>query len=200
MPFQSSLTSSSSRLIDSNSFTHPQITLLIGLESDYITNTDLDGLESLLCRHGDRIEYIVGSIHHVNEISIDDDLPTYRKALDSFGTKKEPDDDRLEAFMLGYFDAQYELIQRFKPEVIAHFDLCRFTIPTFALQIFPLSRKMIERNIRYAVDYGALFEINTAALRKTVSRGGGCRGVYYMTQDPAYLRQSSLLLSDNPSP
>jgi histidinol-phosphatase (PHP family) len=59
---------------------------------------------------------------------------------------------------------------------------------------------MIERNIRYAVDYGALFEINTAALRKGWPSPYPAEDVvevcvYYMTQDPAYLRQSSLLLS-----
>ena len=142
----------------------PQIDLLVGLETDYITNTDLDGLESLLQRHGDRIEYVVGGIHHVNGIPIDFDLPTYRKALESFGIEKE--DDRQEAFMLAYFDAQYQLIQRFKPEVIAHFDLCRLFKPNLRFADFPVVQKMIERNIRFAVDYGALFEINTAALRK----------------------------------
>jgi hypothetical protein len=138
MPFQNSLTSSSSRLIDSNSFTHPQITLLIGLETDYITNTDLDGLESLLCRHGDRIEYVVGSIHHVNEISIDDDVPTYRKALESFGIKREPDDDRLEAFTL---TRNMNLFSVSSPKSLPILTYVGFTIPVCALQIFPLSGK-----------------------------------------------------------
>ena len=84
----------------------PQITLLVGLETEYITNTDLDGLgsPSLLHvqRHGDHIDYIVGSLHHVNEISFDDNLPTYRKALESFGGI-EKEDDRLEAFFSGLF-------------------------------------------------------------------------------------------------
>ena len=106
----------------------------------------------------------MGSIHHVNEISFDDDVPTYRKALESFGFKKE--DDRLEAFMLAYFDAQYELIQHFKREVIAHFDPCRLYNPNLRFADFPVVQKMIERNVCYAVEYGALFEINTAALRK----------------------------------
>ena len=142
----------------------PKITLLVGLETDYITNIDLDGLGSLLQRHGDHIEYIVGSIHHVNGIPIDFDLPTYRKALESFDIEKE--DGQQEAFLLAYFDAQYELIQRFKPEVIAHFDLCRLYNPDLRFGDFPVVQKMIERNIRFAVDYGALFEINAAAFRK----------------------------------
>ena len=142
----------------------PQITLLVGLETEYITNTDLDGLEKLLERHGNRVEYVVGSVHHVNEIPIDFDPPTYQKALESFGIEKE--DSRQEHFLLAYFDAQYELLQRFKPEVIAHFDLCRLYNPDLRFSDFPAVKKAIERNIRFAVDYGALFEINSAAFRK----------------------------------
>ena len=142
----------------------PQITLLVGLETEYITKADLDGLESLLQRHGNRVEYIVGSIHHVNGIPIDFDLPTYGKALESFGIENE--NDRQEAFLLAYFDAQYELLQRFKPEVIAHFDLCRLYKPDLRFADFPSVQRVVERNIRFAADYGALFEINAAAFRK----------------------------------
>ena len=170
----------------------PQITLLVGLETDYITNTDLDGLENLLQRHGDCIEYVVGGIHHVNGIPIDFDLPTYRKALESFGIEKE--DDRQEAFMLAYFDAQYELIQRFKPEIIAHFDLCRLYKPNLRFADFPVVWKMIERNIRFAVEYGALFEINTAALRKEWPSPYPAKDVVevcilLLTQDPTYVNR-----------
>ena len=143
----------------------PQITLLVGLETEYITDADLDGLESLLQRHGDRVEYILGSIHHVNGVPIDFDLPTYRKALESFGPIGN-EDDRQEAFLLAYFDAQYKLLQRFKPEVIGHFDLCRLYNPDLRFADFPVVQRMIERNIRFAVDYGALFEVNAAAFRK----------------------------------
>ncbi|KAG9091039.1 histidinolphosphatase, partial [Ceratobasidium sp. 392] len=58
-----------------------QITLLVGLETDFITPTDLDQLETLLARYGDKIEYVVGSIHHCNGIPLDFDKPTFEKAL-----------------------------------------------------------------------------------------------------------------------
>ena len=47
-----------------------EITLLVGLETEYITSLDLDNLEKLLERFGERIEYIVGSVHHVAGISV----------------------------------------------------------------------------------------------------------------------------------
>jgi histidinol-phosphatase (PHP family) len=53
------------------------ITILVGLESEHIVPQDLEDLEAILRRYGRRIEYVVGSIHHVGGIPIDFDLPTY---------------------------------------------------------------------------------------------------------------------------
>ncbi|KAF8958114.1 hypothetical protein BDZ97DRAFT_1924012 [Flammula alnicola] len=141
-----------------------QITLLIGLETEYITDLDLVGLENLLEALGGRVEYIVGSIHHVNGIPIDFDLPTYQRALASFTVERE--EDRQEAFLSAYLNAQYDLIRRFKPEIIGHFDLCRLYTPSLRFGDYPAIYEKVKRNVRFAVNYGALFEINAAAFRK----------------------------------
>lgn len=142
----------------------PKITLCVGLETEYITDVDLVNLERTLERLGERVEYLVGSIHHVNGIPIDFDLPTYQRALCSFTETKE--EDRQEALLSAYFDAQYELIRRFKPEIIGHFDLCRLYSPSLRFADYPAVYGKITRNIRFAVEYGALFEVNAAAFRK----------------------------------
>ncbi|KAJ3719197.1 Polymerase/histidinol phosphatase-like protein [Lentinula raphanica] len=141
-----------------------QITLLIGLETEYITSIDLDQLESLLARYRGRIEFIVGSIHHVGGIPIDFDLATYQKSLDQQSGGSE--DERLESFLCAYFDAQFQLLQRFRPEIIGHFDLCRLYHPEIRLSNYRCSWELLKRNIRYAIEYGALFEVNGAAFRK----------------------------------
>ncbi|KAF9476058.1 histidinol phosphate phosphatase H [Pholiota conissans] len=141
-----------------------KISLLVGLETEYITDVDLTNLERILERWGGHIEYLVGSIHHVNGIPIDFDLPTYQQALASFTDAEE--EDRQESLLSAYFDAQYELMQRFKPEIIGHFDLCRLYTPSLRFAEYPAVYEKIKRNIRYAVEYGALFEVNTAAFRK----------------------------------
>ncbi|KAG9125382.1 histidinolphosphatase [Ceratobasidium sp. 392] len=146
-----------------------QITLLVGLETDFITPTDLDQLETLLARYGDKIEYVVGSIHHCNGIPIDFDKPTFEKAVESFSpsTTKQispttPTPPQI-TYLTTYFDAQLELMERIHPEIIGHFDLCRLYTPNLSLRpVWPL----IERNIRYAIEYGAVFELNAAAFRK----------------------------------
>ena len=141
-----------------------QITPLVGLETEYITEVDLTHLGETLQKLDGRIEYIVGSIHHVNGIPIDFDLPTYQRALASFSDIKE--EDRQERLLCVYFDAQYALMQQFKPEIIGHFDLCRLYYPTLRFAEYPAVYEKVKRNISFAIQYGALFELNAAAFRK----------------------------------
>jgi len=140
------------------------ITLLVGLETEYITELDLQHLETTLAALKDKVEYLVGSVHHVNGIPIDFDMPTYERALGSFSGQN--DGDPQEQFLLAYFEAQFELMERFKPEIIAHFDLCRLYCPSLRFRDYPAVWERIKRNIRFGVGYGALFEINAAAFRK----------------------------------
>jgi histidinol-phosphatase (PHP family) len=152
-----------------------QIDLLVGLETDYITSLDLLHLKTLLTEHGSDIDYIVGSIHHVNSIPIDFDLATYQRAVASCSSQILPDEDegaltseeaRLSSFFEAYFDAQYTLLTTHHPEVIGHFDLCRLYTPSISFDRFPTVLIKIRRNIEYAIDYGAVFEMNAASLRK----------------------------------
>ncbi|CAE6448457.1 unnamed protein product [Rhizoctonia solani] len=146
-----------------------QIILLVGLETEYITTSDLDQLEALLKRHAGRIEYVVGSVHHCNGIPIDFDQSTFEKAVASFShsetvqVEKPIANEALVAFLNEYLDAQLQLMERIHPEVIGHFDLCRLYTPDLSLQ--PVWER-VERNVRYAVEYGAVFELNAAAFRK----------------------------------
>lgn len=146
------------------------ITLLVGLETEYVSEADLNALDDLLARHSGRIEYIVGSVHHVNETAVDFDRPTYEVALASFAIEEVDILDsahaQMDAYLSSYFDAQYNLITRFKPEVVGHFDLCRLYEPEVRFADYKNAFDKLKRNVRFAVEYGALFELNAAALRK----------------------------------
>ncbi|KAI0088399.1 Polymerase/histidinol phosphatase-like protein [Irpex rosettiformis] len=151
-----------------------QIKLLVGLETESISSVDLDRLEEVLKIHAGRIEYVVGSVHHVNGIPIDFDKPTYERALASFAasesTPGQSEDDarktQMTAYLSSYFDAQYELMNRVKPEVIGHVDLCRLYEPALHFIDYPEAYEKLKRNIMFATDYGAVFELNAASLRK----------------------------------
>ena len=153
-----------------------EISLLVGLETEHITAGDLDHLEALLSRYPGRIQYVVGSVHHAGEVPIDFDEQTFEKALAGFtpsdcaGDDDVDDDDarraQMDAFLCAYLDAQLEVLTRFRPEVVGHVDLCRLYRPTLRFGEHPAAHARLKRNIAFAVEYGALFELNAAALRK----------------------------------
>lgn len=131
-----------------------QISLLVGLETEYITPLDLDRLQVIL--DDPRIEYMVGSVHHVHDIPIDFDQETYIRAVN----------DDLGRYLVSYLDAQFTLLERFKPEIVGHMDLCRLYTPDLNLSGHPDAWSRLERNVQFAISYGALFEVNAAAFRK----------------------------------
>lgn len=141
-----------------------QIDLLIGLETEHITSLDLQQLQHDLERFQHRIQYLVGSVHHVNGIPIDFDRETYEKSVNA--SPHTTLHESKENFLCAYFEAQYQLLQQFFPEVIGHFDLCRLYEPDLQLQDFPKAWALVNRNVSFAVEYGALFELNAAAFRK----------------------------------
>ncbi|KAI5480589.1 hypothetical protein MNV49_000285 [Pseudohyphozyma bogoriensis] len=140
-----------------------QITLLVGIETEFINLDGLDELEKLLHKHTGKIQYLVGSVHHCHERPIDFDKERFDATLDTFAGSE---DERFEQLFSAYFDAQFTLLQRLRPEVVGHFDLCRLYYPTRDFKAFPAVWSKIERNIQFAVSYGALFEINSSAFRK----------------------------------
>ncbi|KDN35215.1 histidinol phosphate phosphatase H [Tilletiaria anomala UBC 951] len=135
----------------------------------------------------DVVDYLVGSLHHVRGVPIDFDLSTFTSALRLFEVdnrqsaqyNEEERKERAHALLiLEYLDRQLELMQRLRPEIIGHFDLFRLYYPQFPVRpdtstprphldaLLADVWKRIERNVRYACAYGALFEANSASLRK----------------------------------
>jgi len=168
-----------------------RITLLVGLETEYITSVDLDSLEKLLGRFGEKIEYIVGSVHHVHGIPIDFDLATFQSCLESFHGGTEH--DRMEEFLCAYFDAQYVVLERFRPEIVGHIDLCRLYNPHLPFSDYSRAEAKLERNIQFAVGYGALFEVNAAPFRK--GWGTGYPGKDALQVGPSKGRHGLFLIS-----
>lgn len=133
------------------------IELLVGLESEFIRAIDLRVLELLIARYP--IDVMVGSVHHVNSIPVDFDRATWQRAL---STCRDEED-----FYGHYFDHQHEVLRRFKPQVIGHFDVILLFAPDDTnLLHWPSVTEKIIRNIEFVVSYGGLFELNAASFRK----------------------------------
>lgn len=141
-----------------------QIILLVGAETEFISEPDMDFLAVLLEHYGPKIEYLVGSVHHANEIPIDFDPETFDRALSSFASSSDLNPEEL--LISHYLDRQYELLRRFRPAVVGHMDLFRLYRPSLELNGYSSLPPKLLRNIDYACNYGALFELNAAAFRK----------------------------------
>lgn len=148
-----------------------QINLPIGVETEAIQDEiTFPLLQELLDHHQSSIDYLVGSVHHVNQIPIDYDQATFHQACRSLTSiepfPEPPHEQTLYELCSHYFEAQYRLMVRFQPEVIGHFDLCLLYYPDLDLLKHQALWDKIKRNVKFAISYGALFEVNSAALKK----------------------------------
>ena len=71
-------------------------------------------------------DYIVGSVHHVNGISIDESGELYRAAVDASGG--------FEPFAERYYDTVRHMIEGLRPEIVGHLDLVKLHAPAGADQ------------------------------------------------------------------
>lgn len=135
-----------------------------------------------------KVDYLIGSLHHVDSIPIDFNKETFELALAHFQEVEEMKsfkDNKLIRqrrahlrLILRYLERQRQLVDYFRPEVIGHFDLCRLfdfdtpmTIksPQQDSQYADLVEqvdKAVARNIDLVCSYQGLFEVNSASIRK----------------------------------
>ncbi|MDX9975940.1 MAG: histidinol-phosphatase [FCB group bacterium] len=103
-------------------------------------------------------DYVVGSVHHVDDIPIDGPKEDFDSALRRFGS--------LESLTLRYFEQVTEMIRAIRPEVVGHLDLIRKNAPRdFPLDTPPI-RRAAEAALVAAKDCGAVLDLNTAGYRK----------------------------------
>ncbi|MGD9211214.1 MAG: histidinol-phosphatase [Desulfobacteraceae bacterium] len=106
-----------------------------------------------------RPDYIVGSLHHINDISFDSGIDEYSKALQSVGG--------YEALYSTYFDRQYELLCRLRPEVVGHFDLIRIFDSNYNDHLLlPEVWQRICRNLEFIRKNDLILDFNLRALSK----------------------------------
>jgi histidinol-phosphatase (PHP family) len=108
-----------------------------------------------------RPDYIVGSVHHVGDVPIDQSKERYADAIDLAGG--------IDALYCDYFDLQYSLIRDFEPAVVGHFDLIRLFDPDYTQRLIPASTRIwdrIERNLHAVRDRDLILDFNVRALSK----------------------------------
>ncbi|RUP48976.1 Polymerase/histidinol phosphatase-like protein [Jimgerdemannia flammicorona] len=138
-----------------------QITLLVGTEIEYITPSYKSHIKAFLAKH--TIDYVVGSLHHVNGIPIDFSKELYTQALASIS---HDGNASLPVLFERYFNEQYEMLVAVRPDVVAHFDLIRIFEPVKGMNVTKSVWQSMVRNADFVIGYGGLFELNSRAWKK----------------------------------
>ncbi|KAL3427290.1 histidinol phosphate phosphatase HisJ family protein [Phlyctema vagabunda] len=147
-----------------------EIEILIGFEGEFIRSDYAPFIHELAADA--RVDFFIGSVHHVHGIPIDYDAAFYGRARDAAGGS----DDLLFA---DYLDLQLEMLHALRPKVIGHFDLVRLLAedPNRDLRaVLPVWQKIV-RNLKVVVQLGALLEVNSAALRKGLTEPYPARSI-----------------------
>lgn len=139
-----------------------KITILIGMEVDWISPLSQPFIQRLLTKYP--LDLFIGSVHHVRSVPIDYSADMFQEAIrECKGSEEKLFED--------YFDLQYEMFRALKPPIVGHFDLIRLKSlsPNESVRRYSGAWGKAIRNISFVIEYGGVFEINSAALRKGLS-------------------------------
>lgn len=105
-----------------------------------------------------RAEYIVGSVHYVDGISIDSFIPDFEAGLDRFGG--------LEGLAIAYYEQVAEMVYEMKPEIVGHLDLIRKFGHRYGDVDTPAIRSAAMVALEEIKLRGGILDVNTAGYRK----------------------------------
>jgi len=104
-------------------------------------------------------DYIVGSVHHVNDLGFDISRSQYLETAEKSGG--------MDALYERYFDLQYEMLMTINPAVAGHFDLIRLFDVDYGLRIKkPCIWQKIVRNLECIRRQDIVMDYNLRALTK----------------------------------
>lgn len=133
-----------------------RMSILVGMESEWYPGCEKWVAE---LREYHSLDYVVGSVHHVQGICFDFSRESYTRAVTGCGGLTE--------LYVAYFNAQYEMMLAIRPEVVGHFDLIRIHDPHYLKTLAePEVWERVLRNLEWIQGAGAILDVNARALLK----------------------------------
>jgi histidinol-phosphatase (PHP family) len=134
-----------------------RLTVLCGFEAEVVPAASYPS-EMLGLRQRYGFDYMVGSVHYVDEISIDGPRQDFQRALDGRGG--------LEDLAVAYYQAVAEMVSVLRPEVVGHLDLIRLHAGPDGRVDTPPIRRAAVAALEAVRDCGSILDVNTAGYRK----------------------------------
>lgn len=134
-----------------------RIAILRGYEIEVVPH---DRYAEIMIEYRNRFgfDYMVGSVHYLNDISIDSSVEEFEEALAIYGG--------LEALTVEYYASVARMIEALRPEVVGHLDLVRKNGHLYGPLDTPAIRKAAEQTLEVARARGCILDLNTAGWRK----------------------------------
>ncbi len=132
------------------------ITIFTGMETETYTGY-VEHVKNLISKF--QPDYIVGSVHHIDDTCFDYSREEYDKIVLMYGSH--------EAMYEKYFDLQYEMIKALKPFVVGHFDLIRIYDQDYKNRLtLPGIEQKIKRNLEIIKSLNLVMDFNLRPLTR----------------------------------
>jgi histidinol-phosphatase (PHP family) len=134
-----------------------RLTVLRGFEAEVAPS---DEYAELMLDYRERFafDYMVGSIHFVDDVSIDGPTDDFELAEGMQGG--------LEELGIRYYEQVAEMVRALNPEVVGHMDLIRKNAPSQDTMQTPAIRYAALQALETIRDHGCILDLNTAGYRK----------------------------------
>lgn len=133
-----------------------QITIYAGMETETVTGY-VNHVKQLIETF--RPDYIVGSVHHIDDRCFDYSRSEYDGIAESLGG--------YDLMYQRYFDLQYEMIQELTPFVVGHFDLIRIYDDAYEERLTqPAIDEKINRNLALIKSLDLVMDFNLRPLTR----------------------------------
>jgi histidinol-phosphatase (PHP family) len=133
-----------------------KIKIFAGMETETYTGY-VEHVNNLILKF--RPDYIVGSVHHVDDICFDYSKEEYGRLALKSGS--------YDLMYEKYFDLQYEMIKKLKPFIVGHFDLIRIYDQDYENRLaLPEINQKIIRNLELIKSLNLVMDFNLRPLAR----------------------------------
>lgn len=134
-----------------------RLIVLRGLEAEVVPAESYQE-EMLGWRKRFDFDYMVGSVHYVDEISVDGEKADFDAGVAQAGG--------LEPYAVRYYETVAAMVEALRPDVVGHLDLIRKNANPAAALDTPSIREAAQRALAVIKQHDCILDLNTAGYRK----------------------------------
>ncbi len=134
-----------------------RLTVLRGMEAEVVPTACYAEL-MLGYRERFGFDYMVGSVHYVDEMSVDDTPELFEQAMEAHGG--------LEPLAIRYYETLAAMVEALRPDVVGHFDVIRKLGWKYGDVATPAIRRAAGDALDIVRQQGCILDLNTGGYRK----------------------------------